>query len=183
MSLRTALSMAALFALAVVVTGCGSIASAAPSASIASASVTPATTAVVVSPTATEPAATISTSPCATFPGSGFVGLVSPVPQDGPKVLAHADSVWLDGSVIEPNCLVDQLFVWTANDGKTPVIGELALNAMTPSVVARYNRDFTCPRAIGSLTITSVQGQHIRFRSATGVTGSFDFDTRAWSFE
>jgi hypothetical protein len=120
--------------------------------------------------------------PCTTPPGYG-VALVSPVPQDGPKVLAQADSVWLDGSVTEHGCLLDPLFVFTARNGNTPVIGEYVEDAITATVAARYNRVYTSPRAIGRLTITGVKGQLVRFRSGTGVTGSFDFDTRTWSFE
>ncbi len=187
MSQRTVFPIATLIALALAVAACGSgrIAPSTPLlASVAPVSSVPASTGAVASPPS--PAAVMgpgaSGMPCTTPPGYG-VALVSPVPQDGPKVLAQADSVWLDGSVTEHGCLLDPLFVFTARNGNTPVIGEYVEDATTATVAARYNRVYTSPRAIGRLTITAVKGQLVRFRSGAGVTGSFDFDTRIWSFE
>ena len=129
------------------------------------------------------PALGTTASPCASLAGSGVVGPIPPGDRvDGPSTLRYADSVWAAGSIAEPNCLVDPLFIWTAVQGRTPVLGELVENA-SPAVAGQYNRDvFLSPRAVGHLTITAIKGKVVRFRSSSGVTGSFDLDTHAWSF-
>jgi hypothetical protein len=136
---------------------------------------TPAVTAVAPTPSAT-------TTPCATPVGSDYVGPYSPM-RDGPPTLWQADSVWQDGSVLELGCLASPHYVWTARRGDTPIIGEYVENAQTAAVASRYNDQvYTCPRAIGRLTITALSGQLVQFRSATGVTGTFDLATHAWNF-
>ncbi|HEX5414066.1 MAG TPA: hypothetical protein VFZ25_00270 [Chloroflexota bacterium] len=47
-----------------------------------------------------------------------------------------------------------------------------------------YDHVWTCPRPIGSLTITGITGQTgvVSFTSSSGVSGSLDMSTGTWSF-
>jgi hypothetical protein len=52
------------------------------------------------------------------------------------------------------------------------------------NILPQYDSVWTCPRAIGNLTITGITGQTgvVSFTSSTGVNGALDMSTGAWSF-
>jgi hypothetical protein len=172
---RTAFSIALVVLVAFALAACGSV-RVTPSTTPRSTTAPPATPSLTAVPVG------VTTAPCATPAGSDYVGPYSPM-RDGPPILWQADSVWQDGSVTELGCLASPHYVWTARRGDTPIIGEYVENAQTAAVDSRYNDQvYTCPRPIGRLTITALTGQLVQFRSATGVTGTFDLATHAWSF-
>lgn len=107
---------------------------------------------------------------------------------DGPVTLrpSNANSVWLVGSVPEPGGLWDERYVWTGWGG-TPsrpvaVLGVYILNAMDPSVQS-LDAVYDCPRLIGSLTITLASPTSVSFTSSSGVRGTFDLDSKVWTFD
>jgi hypothetical protein len=106
---------------------------------------------------------------------------------DGPVTLRHADSVWQDGSVPEYGArLWDEFYVWTGlaseGDPATPEIGTYVLNATDPPTLA-LDAVYPCTRALGHLAIVGATATEVTFTSQTGVSGSFDLTTHAWTFD
>lgn len=61
-----------------------------------------------------------------------------------------------------------------------PVIG----NQVNPAWGTTYNMAWGCPKAIGQITITNVTGQNgdVSFTSSSGVSGTLNMATGAWTF-
>ncbi|HEX8938656.1 MAG TPA: hypothetical protein VF763_00715 [Candidatus Limnocylindrales bacterium] len=80
---------------------------------------------------------------------------------------------------------MDPLFVWSALGVKanTPLIGLLVENA-SPSLRAKYaGAQYQCPRPIGHLTITAIDGTTVHFQSSSGTVGIFDLSSQSWQFD
>jgi len=121
------------------------------------------------------------------LPEPSWAATVEEVPainrMDGPSILRSADSVWQDGSVPEHDASVwDPYFVWSASTPQGPVLGTYVENALSPATAASADAVYQCPRSIGQLTITDITGSTVTFRSSSGVFGSFDLSTHAWTF-
>lgn len=99
------------------------------------------------------------------------------------NVFQNADSLWRDGAVAEDNYTVwSNLYVWTGQSGGQACIGTYVPDAVNPTDAQLYDVEYPCPRPASHLYITSIAGQLVTFRSATGVSGTFDLGTHTWSF-
>jgi hypothetical protein len=104
-------------------------------------------------------------------------------------------SVWDDGYVPSPNHLGYALI-------RVYAVGPHALDSPFPDTPdpqiarlywpegdmvdlhAQYDSSWTCPQAVGSLTITNITGPAgvVSFTSTSGVSGTLDMATGAWTF-
>lgn len=129
--------------------------------------------------------------PVKLLPEPDWAKTVKEIPLDdlagGDPTLHGATSVWQAGSV--PNADVSEWmpFLVYAKPGEKDghaLLGTLVINGTTDQV-QQYIHTWTCPRAVGTITITSVKGptDTVTFTTSSGQAGKFDLATQTWTFD
>jgi hypothetical protein len=104
----------------------------------------------------------------------------------GPAAMRGATSVWFIDYVSDSEeTLWSELYLISfGGDGNGPArIQTYVLNRFTPDM-GQFEHLWTCPRALGTITITTVTGLNgiVAFTSSSGRTGSFNMATEQWAF-
>jgi hypothetical protein len=104
----------------------------------------------------------------------------------GPAAMRGATSVWqidyvsnVDQTAWSPLYIV----AFGGDNNRSPMFQTLVLNRFTPDM-GQFEHLWTCPRTLGTLTITNVRGLNgiVAFTSSSGQTGSFNMATEQWVF-
>lgn len=92
--------------------------------------------------------------------------------------LRGANDAWMDGEV-QAGGFWQPFIVWTRPGAEYPVIGTYVLNGR-----GDWSVEYACPRSIGRLTITGIDGTGmlVSFTSASGTEGTFHLLTHEWHF-
>ncbi len=104
----------------------------------------------------------------------------------GPPAMRGATSVWFIDYVSDSEeTLWSELYLISfGGDGNGPArFQTYVLNRFTPDM-GQFEHLWTCPRTLGTLTITNVTGLNgiVAFTSSSGQTGSFNMATEQWVF-
>lgn len=107
----------------------------------------------------------------------------------GYQPFRQATSIWRNGGVVDTDARGQsqwyELFIYTLpGEGDRPVV-ITHLPAAPQHVAHQYEKDWVCPRTLGTLTITAITGGatgSLSFTSSSGQTGSLNMATGVWTF-
>lgn len=99
-----------------------------------------------------------------------------------PETFQGATSVWRDGSIAEYDEVWLPFYVYSSHQGVTTYIGTV-VNDLTELSLDGDIQQFPCPKKVGTIHITGVQGTTVSFRTSTGLRGTLSVGTGKWAFK